>query len=910
MSEMKPISPLTEGLSIGECFSDRGRTQCFYLTRSETEEQFVLKHISIPESETKAEALILTGAVANEDSANEYYKAIAEELSQEAEILQELSAKGVLTGVLGHQIQPKEGVGFDVYLLMSRMKSLQSFLQDKAITQLQALNCGIDLCDSLSALREAGYTYQNLKPENIFIDSKGSFRLGDLGLMSLEDLRYCSVPDHYLNDYSAPELFELLGQPNETGDIYALGLTLYYIFNGNHLPFDDQAHITADERREKLKTETLPAPQYADYELAEIIAKACNPDADRRYATPAEFKQALTLYMQRNEVHDHILVPPLPLEEEPPAEESANDEAPAEATEEPTEEPTEEAPREDSPKDDENIDELLASVSDVLTEPQEPSPAAPDLEPNEAAVKAPEKTGKRKKIWLPILLVVLVLGFIASAAVYFYANWYLVTMNDLTVSSRTADTITVTYSLSTPDPEMTWQCTDAYGNTFPSIAGKGLVCFTDLTPGTQYTIRFYPGKLHKLQGSTYVSAATEALTQIVSFTALSGNVRTTAELNMVVSGPEPEEWTISYTSDGSDSGSVKFSGHTVQIPNLQLHDTYTFALQPTESIYLSGETQCQLKMIADVEATNLRVSFATENSLTVTWENLKDEPKSWTVQCAGGEYDKTIEVTECVATFSGVDMNTAYTFTVNAEGMKTPLFASLPANAIVLTSLEAEPQDAGSVLVTWTSSEPELENGWVVNYKVSGDSEQSGSIEAPEEQSVLLSGLPANAELEVTLVPASGDSVIGANTLTVTTPEAGTFAAHDFAAEDSKLTLYPLPEKTNWKISDLGETSDTYIADAGIAVILEAPEKYKTRDKDETAVTIVFRDSNGKVGKYLTTTCPWVELWKNGCYMTSTKAPIKEGSYQVELYFDNMLVSSHVITVTAAEKGRDIEDDE
>lgn len=933
MSEMKPISPLTEGFRMGESFSDHGRTQCFYLTRSETEEQFVLKHISIPESETKAEALILTGAVADEAGANEYYKAIAAEISQEAKILQTLSDKGIMAGVVGHQLQPKEGMGFDVYVLMNRMKSLQSFLQDKAITQLQALNCGIDLCDSLSALREEGYTYQNLKPENIFIDSKGSFRLGDLGLMSLEDLRYCAVQDHYLNDYSAPELFELLAEPNETGDIYALGMTLYYMFNGNHLPFDDQAHITADERREKLKTEALPAPKYADYELAAILAKACNADPDKRFATPAELKQALTLYMQRNEVHDHILVPPLPLEEEAPAQEAPAEEnvetpeevsveqepaeeAPTEAAEEPKEEeaPVEEVPEEEPPQEtpaeEENIDELLASVSDALTEPEEPSPAAPDLEANEVADKAPEKTKKHKKIWLPILLVVLALGFIASAAVYFYSNWYLVTMNDLTVTERTADAITVTYSLSTPDPEMTWQCTDTYGNTFPSVAGEGMVRFTDLTPGTQYNISFYPSKLHKLLGTTSVSAATEAITQIVSFEALPGASNTTAELNMVVSGPEPEKWTLSYTSDSSDSGSVKFSGHTVQIPNLQLHATYTFELQPTEAIYLDGATQCQLKMIADVAASDLRVSFATEDSLTVTWESLKDEPKSWTVQCVGGQYDKTLEVNECTATFPGVDLNTAYTFTVSAEGMETPIFVSLPANAIVLTSLEAEPQDAGSVLVTWSSSEPKPENGWVVNYKVSGDSKQTGSIEAPEEESVLLSGLPANAELEVTLVPASGDSVIGANTLTVVTPEAGAFAAHDFAAEDSKLTLYPLPEKKDWELDDLGEASDEYIAASCIAVILEAPEKYKTRDKDETAVTIVFRDSNGKVGKYLTTTCPWAELWKDGCYMTSTKAPIKADSYQVELYFDNMLVSSHVITVTAAEQGADLEDTE
>ena len=167
MSEIPHISPLLDGMKLLEQFSDRGRSECCYLEKEETGEQFVLKHISIPESEVKTQALILTGAVADEAAANAYYETLSEELRSELDRLQSLREHGGIAAWTDYQIEPKEGVGFDVYMLMPRRTSLRAHLQDKAMTHLQALNLGIDLCDALSALHESGCTYQNLKPENI-----------------------------------------------------------------------------------------------------------------------------------------------------------------------------------------------------------------------------------------------------------------------------------------------------------------------------------------------------------------------------------------------------------------------------------------------------------------------------------------------------------------------------------------------------------------------------------------------------------------------------------------------------------------------------------------------------------------------------------------------------------------------
>ena len=101
MSEIPHISPLLDGMKLLEQFSDRGRSECCYLEKEETGEQFVLKHISIPESEVKTQALILTGAVADEAAANAYYETLSEELRSELDRLQSLREHGGIAACHG-----------------------------------------------------------------------------------------------------------------------------------------------------------------------------------------------------------------------------------------------------------------------------------------------------------------------------------------------------------------------------------------------------------------------------------------------------------------------------------------------------------------------------------------------------------------------------------------------------------------------------------------------------------------------------------------------------------------------------------------------------------------------------------------------------------------------------------------
>ena len=56
MSELKPVSPLLDGMEIVRCLADNGASR-LYLLRHAGGEAFILKQISIPESQTQVEAL-------------------------------------------------------------------------------------------------------------------------------------------------------------------------------------------------------------------------------------------------------------------------------------------------------------------------------------------------------------------------------------------------------------------------------------------------------------------------------------------------------------------------------------------------------------------------------------------------------------------------------------------------------------------------------------------------------------------------------------------------------------------------------------------------------------------------------------------------------------------------------------
>ncbi len=327
MSDLRMISPLLDDMQIEREAAPHNGRKSYILRRGTSEDRYILKVLSIPAADSQVRAMILSGAYADEAAVHKYYGKVVDDIKAELNAGKKLAESGYFAGALDFQVETKEsGVGYDVYILRPFHIPLDELLSHGAITNLRAVNLGIDLCDSISACRDAGYIFGNIKPENIFLTQSGRFMLGDLGLIPLEDLEYSCLPEEYIGPYSAPELSDITASPNTTMDLYSLGMVLYKIYNGNHDAFEDENTGEGMAGKLRMMGKALPTPIYADYELAGIILKACAFKPEDRYQSPEELKQAICLYMQRNEISDTLIVPPIISDETPIAADAAEEE--------------------------------------------------------------------------------------------------------------------------------------------------------------------------------------------------------------------------------------------------------------------------------------------------------------------------------------------------------------------------------------------------------------------------------------------------------------------------------------------------------------------------------------------------------------------------------------------------------
>jgi serine/threonine protein phosphatase PrpC len=112
-------------------------------------------------------------------------------------------------------------------------------------------NIAIKLARGLAALHRAGTIHRDIKPDNVILETGGSLKLIDLGVVrvpGMEDFPPDDIPG--TPAYMSPEMFA--GEPgNEATDIYALGVTMFRAFTGE-FPYGN-ADATSPARRDRPK---------------------------------------------------------------------------------------------------------------------------------------------------------------------------------------------------------------------------------------------------------------------------------------------------------------------------------------------------------------------------------------------------------------------------------------------------------------------------------------------------------------------------------------------------------------------------------------------------------------------------------------------------------------------------------
>ena len=1025
MSGPKLISPLLDQFVVGDAISNHDGVRCYPAMRTDSDDKYILKVISIPASQVQLDALLLTGAYRDQASALAYFRELAEGTVKEAEVLQQLSKLESFDSYESWQIAPMEGgVGYDVYLLGAYRRSLEKYIRRNPMTHLRAVNLGLDLCSALAVCRRAGCLYADLKPSNVFISGDQTYHIGDLGFIPLASLKYASLPEKYRSSYTAPEITDAFSALNQTIDIYALGLILYQVYNNGELPFDGAA-----------PTEPLPAPMYADYEMAEIILKACAINPEDRWQDPSAMGQALVSYMQRNSVNDTPIIPPVsevpeapvqavPAEEVPPAEvsdlpEEAGDPetAPVQETMElPTEtdalpletepetngddfldaeleavlsaEPTEEET--DIPEDDitdlsfidqmvsdetapteestlnltdaalsEETFEMLAQADELIAheapepvvapepidvpvpepivlEPEvaESVPAADEAEPDpeepvpdetdepEASAedetsdtqppageedetdlpdkesgKAASKKKKHGKGWIAALIVLLLLAGLGYGGYYYYQNYYLQPISDIALEGAEAQ-LTVRLTSQIPDELLSIVCMDTYGNTKTAAVQDGVAVFTELSPATSYSITAKIDGFHQLTGNFTANYTTDALTNIVSFTANTGPTDGSVILNFTADGPEPDHWTVVYRTDGEEERQTTFSGHNVTVSDLTVGCDYTFRLA-AEDLYLAGSDTITYTASKVLYAQNLQLISLKNNLLTLSWEAPEGgEGIQWSVTQynEAGEILASVTVDKPEATLPMDDTSIGYLFEVIAEGMTQSTKISMTANPIIIASVLPDVSNPPRLYLQWGFEGPVPQGGWTVT--VSADGSEILDTLSCESNHLELDGYIPGAVYTFVFQPADGTTVFD-QIFTYQAPAAKSFEGYWVTAANFDFRMCRTPEVSDWDRTDLddGDYTTTFTAGEKASFLLYVNRSYAT-SRDQITTTFVTRNSDGQPVLIENQTRTWSAMWyQRYCELDISQLPTEPGSYTMEIYFNGQAAGTQKFTI-------------
>ena len=1048
MPEQPSVSPLLDGFTLGAPAHGHAGVCCCPAVRADSQRKYIVKIISIPASQAQLDALLITGAYKDSAEAAEYFRSLAEGIIRECKMLEQLSRRGGFVPYEGYQMEPmqKSRTGYEVYLLSGFRLSLERYIHRHAVTHLEAVNLGIDLCTALAACREVGMLYVALKPSNIFISSKKEYKIGDLGFVPLKALKYTPMPEKYRSDYTAPELMDDLSVLNETADTYSAGLILYRIFNDGMLPQD--------------LTKPLPVPSAADEEMAGILLKACDPNPAKRWKSPAEMRQALIDYMQRGTINDvpimnpigsepagkpkdentapvpgaiaddETATPQLPAEPEdaspetlipeeanapspgetaaenvevpedaPPEETSQEDpaesekpeapepEAPADETEKIPEEPVsateecsfeaheeaaeqyvldiqeiasppapdetpleeftpEDAPPEPPPEtpaeplelsdvlddmeqaaqeafgefpsepppaeeaesdtiDGEDLDYELAELSKLLRESERPITHERKATPNVAPVVI--KQPKKRKSPLRALFVVFLLCLLLAGSVWgymYYIGEYLQSVSGITVQEEQGKLV-VQVTSSAREELLRVVCTDPYGNSYTSPVENGKAEFSQITPGTFYTVQVQVNGFHRLTSNISEVYTTAGTTNIAALNAGSGTQDGSVALSMIVDGAEPAKWQVYYSADGEPELTKTFTGHTVTVENLSIGKLYTFRMEILDGINhypANGQNTVQFVPVQLIAATDLEVTSFADGKLTLHWNNTSaTAPEYWLVNCRGDGFEQTLQAADTTATFEGISEAKAYTVDVCAMGMTQTTRLEISANPITITGFQVDDSDPQELRVSWQFRGTAPENGWQVIYTLDSSNLPS-AVKVYDTNAVIAPRIPG-AVYHITIQAANDISVFG-GTQVYSCPAAADYDNGGVSKANINVKLLVTPDDENWVENPVSSDSVTQLFTLGqpISVVLQNNYGVYLND-DEINILYVYRDSAGNAAPELIgeQTLSWREIWgRNSAYTARLNVPISpvvEGNYTLDIYFNGKLIASASLKV-------------
>lgn len=257
-----------------------------------------LKVIRVPSGDGEVQALQREGM--DQREIQRYLYSSVSELVREFALMAKLKGTGHIVSYEDHTVLKHDsGIGWDILIRMELLTPLLTYAyQDHPFSRRDVIKLGIDICKALELCQKYNIIHRDIKPDNIFVNDNGDFKLGDFGIARTVEKTQGEMSKKGTYNYMAPEVY----RGEEYGfsvDIYSLGIVLYRLLNRNRLPFLPQPPqpLTHDNRDRALASRmsgrAIPSPWYGQGRLGEIVLKACTPNPQDRYGSPMQMRQEL-----------------------------------------------------------------------------------------------------------------------------------------------------------------------------------------------------------------------------------------------------------------------------------------------------------------------------------------------------------------------------------------------------------------------------------------------------------------------------------------------------------------------------------------------------------------------------------------------------------------------------------------
>lgn len=577
-------------------------------------------------------------------------------------------------------------------------------------------------------------------------------------------------------------------------------------------------------------------------------------------------------------------------------------------------------PVEASPALENKADEITAALQDIVGEdPQEVTEAEPEAAPQEPALQAElpptvsapvqndnvdeydsgyeeeedfeeEKGGTWKKVLIAVIVLLVLTG--GTFGLYTFKSD---TINSISVESVSASSVTlVTDTRNNSGLEVI--CSTASGEVARVPYTESGALFQDLNPNTTYTFTLASTDGKFLLGTKSTQAKTNEMTNLSGFAASSLSA-VSATLALSGTGPVPDTWVVTLTSQSGENVVVESDDIPILVEGLTPDTTYTATISRKDGDVLGGTTECSFTTMEYTTLASFDTTEISTDKVALAWTYSGTVPDAWTITCEGTDGSSTtqdINGTEC--TLDGLTAGETYTISLSCPSLKATEISTMSVTipSVTVTSVSSTANEEGDIEVSWEYTSDIAPESWRVSYAyvTSTGEEITPTTVTTDSASVTLEDLLPNTTYKITVVGADDFTVGGEASTTCQSGDAGSFT--DYGCTDPALSLYILEDNQE----ALETTSTSFTTQQHISFALEV--SYEATEEDKSVkTTYVIRDAEGNPVKIYNSERNWPGTWTTARHTGDLPDPITTpGSYSLEVYFNGQFMADANFTVT------------